>query len=150
MVIDNILKCASELTGSYGITGYKPNQVDIMALTTAKCLLINNDIEMFTNFMFIKEGLRFVNLSSNNIIQKSIFTPWGSSGKSKLQRADRDVIRRYYYTLSRPKPLYYCIKTHWYVNTVTYPTIDHALNWCKNFEITPTIWFNYHITNYTK
>lgn len=145
MVIEKIAVRAAALTGAYGVTGHKPELVDAMAIALTRTELINQEIELFTHFCYQKEGDRFINLSGNCKLGRKVWAPWGSSGKGKLTRTERDVTRRYLLSLTRPKPLFFYQDHHWYVNTGKYKTLEWALEWGKNFSMTPTKWFEFHV-----
>lgn len=100
MVIERIAARAADLVGSYGTTGHRPELVDAVAIATARCTLINHELELFTRFCYQKQGERFVNLRGNCLIPRGVFTPWGRKGK--LTRTEGDTVRRYLLSLRRP------------------------------------------------
>ena len=141
MVIEKIAVRAAALTGSYGVTGHKPELVDAMAIATARSALVNCELELFTHFVYQKQGERFVNLRSNCQIPRGIFTPWSSKGK--LTRTEGDTVRRYLLSLRRPSPLYHYQGRRWYVNTAKYSTLEWALEWGNRFAMTPERWLEF-------
>jgi hypothetical protein len=143
MTIQRIAIRAAELTGSYGVTGYKPELVDAMAIATARATLANQELALFTHYCYVKVGERFVNLYGNCYVRQ--WTPW--SRKGKLTRAEGDTVRRYLLSLRRPSPLYRYSERNkrWWVDTVKYKTLEWALEWCESFAITPEKWVEYWV-----
>lgn len=145
--IVNAVNRAANLTGSYGTTGIYPELVDATIIASARCELVNQELNLFTRFCYQKQDVRFINLRSNCQIPKGVWTPWGSSGKSLLTRTERDTTRRYLLSLARqrPKPLFFYHARHWHVDTIKYTTLELALEWVHLFRLTPTIWLDFII-----
>ena len=141
MVIEKIAARAAALTGAYGVTGHKPELVDAMAIATARCSLVNSELELFTHFVYQKQGERFVNLRGNCLIPRGVWTPWSRQGK--LTRTEGETVRRYLLSLRRPAPLYHYHGRSWYVNTAKYSTLEWALEWVHHFRMTPEKWLEF-------
>lgn len=149
MTIDRILARAMETTGSYGNYGVKPEMVDAETIALGSCKLINQEIELFIRFVFRRfDNGRWLHIQANGQIPKGVWTPWGSSGKSRLTRAERDTVRRYLLSLHTPKPPYplffYQEKARrWYVDTLRFSDLDDGLAWLERYKMTTSVWFEY-------
>jgi hypothetical protein len=145
-MIDKIVARAAELTGAYGNFRTAPERVDAETIALARCTMINQELDLFVRFCYRQsEQGRYVNLRSNSQLPKGVWAPWGSSGKSGLTRTERDVLRRYLFSLNTPRPprpLFFYGQRHWHVNTVIYPTVGDALQWLERFKLTPANWFD--------
>ncbi len=146
MSLDKFVDRAATLIGAYGNFRTAPELVDAETIALARCTMINHELQLFIHFCYSQsEQGRYVNLRSNSQVPKGVWAPWGSSGKSGLTRTERDVTRRYLFSLITPRPprpLFFYGQRHWHVNTVVYPTVEEALQWLGRFKITPTAWFD--------
>jgi len=148
MSMDKFVVRAAELTGAYGNYKTAPELVDAETIAAARCTLANQELELFTHFCYQQdERGRFINLAGNAQIPSGVWAPWGSSGKSKLTRTERDVMRRWLLSFAgeRPKPLFFYVPTmrRWFVNTPTWDTLTLALAWVNRHEMTPKDYLKY-------
>jgi hypothetical protein len=146
MSLEKFVTRAAELSGAYGNFRATPERVDAETIAAARCQLANQDIELFVHFCYRQsDNGYFINLAGSSQIPTGVWTPWGSSGKSKLTRSERDIVRAWLLSLKRqhgPRPLFYYVvdERRWHVDTFRYPTLEEALQWLKEYKITPKVW----------
>lgn len=143
--LNNFLDRAAMDVGAYGNHRTSHDLVDAESIATARCQLVNGELESFTRYCYQQQGSWFVNLSGNSQIPTGVWSPWGSSGKGRLSRMERDVVRAWLNALSKnrgPKPLFFYNTTsrRWYVDTTRYPTIQDALIWLQNNKLDAKSW----------
>lgn len=143
--MDKFLVRAQLDVGAYGNYRTSHDLIDAEAIAAARCALVNGEMETFTHFCYQKEGNWFRNLSGNSQIPSGTWAPWGSSGKGRLSRMERDTVRAWLNALARnkaPKPLYFYSRSarRWHVDTLRYPTLDDALEWLRRTQLDPKTW----------
>jgi hypothetical protein len=149
MKLEQFVTRAAELTGAYGNFRTVPERVDAETIAAARCQLANQDIELFIHFCYRQsDSGYFINLAGNSQIPTGVWTPWGSSGKSKLTRGERDILRAWLLTLKRnhgARPLFYYVsgERRWHVDTFRYPTLEEAVRWLADYKITPKTWLHF-------
>lgn len=149
MNLEKLVGRAAQLTGAYGNFRTAPERVDAETIAAARCQLANHDIELFIHFCYRQSDTGyFINLAGNSQIPTGVWTPWGSSGKSKLTRGERDIVRAWLLALKRnhgARPLFYYVadERRWHVDTFRYPTLEEALQWLAAYKITPKTWLHF-------
>jgi hypothetical protein len=148
MSLDKFVVRAAELTGAYGNYRTAPELVDAETIAMARCTLANQELELFTRFCYQQDvNGRFINLAGNTQIPVGVWCPWGSSGKSKLTRTERDVMRKWMLSFSgeRPRPLFFYASAmrRWHVNTSSWDTLTLAMAWVNRHELIPKDYLKY-------
>lgn len=143
--LDKFLDRAALDVGAYGNHKTSHELVEAEAIAAARCQLINGELDAFTRFCYQQQGSWFVNLSGNTQIPSGTWTPWGSSGKGRLSRMERDVVRAWLKALARqrgPKPLYFynASSRRWHVDTTRYQTLQDALGWVASVQLDAKTW----------
>ncbi len=149
MVIEKLAARAMELTGAYGVTGHHPDQVDAVAIATARCALIRQSLELFTMFCYQQNAHGvFVNLSGNTGIPTGVWTPWGSAGKprgsrekqrAQLTKDERLIVRTWLVGLKKdrrfPVFFYHAPARRWHVDTTRYHDLSDAMGWLDRNQL---------------
>ena len=143
--LDKFLVRATLDTGAYGNHRTTHDLVDAEGIAAARCKLVNAEVESFTRFCYQQIDGWFCNLSGNTQIPSGTWAPWGSSGKGRLTRHERDIVRAWLNALAGvrgPKPLYFYSRSarRWHVDTVRYPTLEDALEWVKHNQLDTKTW----------
>ncbi len=143
--LDKFLVRAQLDVGAYGNYRTTHDLVDAEAIAEARCTLVNGELESFTHFCYQKLSGWFVNLSGNTQIPTGVWAPWGSSGKGRLTRMERDTVRAWLHALNRGrglKPVYVYASSarRWHVDTTRYPSLDAALEWLSANKIDAKTW----------
>ena len=143
--LDKFLDRAALDVGAYGNHRTAHELVEAEAIAAARCQLVNGELEAFTRFCYQQQGSWYVNLSGNTQIPTGTWAPWGSSGKGRLSRMERDIVRAWLNALARqrgPKPLYFYSNAsrRWHVDTTRYPTVQDALAWVENNRLDAKLW----------
>jgi hypothetical protein len=145
--LDKFLDRAALDVGAYGTHRTAHDLVEAEAIAGARCQLVNGELEAFTRFCYQKQGSWFVNLSGNTQIPTGTWVPWGSSGKGRLSRLERDTVRSWLNAQARqrgPKPLYFYNRSsrRWHVDTGRYQTLDEALGWVQSNRLDGGLWLS--------
>lgn len=143
--LDKFLDRAALDVGAYGNHRTAHDLVEAEAIASARCQLVNGELEAFTRFCYQQHGNWFVNLSGNSQIPTGTWSPWGSSGKGRLSRLERDIVRAWLNALGRqrvPRPLYFYSKAsrRWHVDTVRYQTLQDAIGWVESNKLDAKLW----------
>lgn len=143
--LDKFLVRAQMDVGAYGNYRTTHDLVDAEAIAEARCTLVNGELESFTRFCYQQQGSWFVNLSGNSQIPTGVWAPWGSSGKGRLTRMERDTVRAWLHALNRRqtlKPVYFYSPSsrRWHVDTTRYPTVESALKWLNSNRLGAKTW----------
>jgi hypothetical protein len=145
MNLEELVGRAAQLTGAYGNFRTAPERVDAETIAAARCQLANQDIELFIHFCYRQSDTGyFINLAGNSQIPTGVWTPWGSSGKSKLTRGERDIVRAWLLALKRnhgARPLFYYVaeERRWHVDTFRYPTLEEACSGSRPTKSPPRL-----------
>lgn len=143
--LDKFLVRATLDVGAYGTARTSHAMAEASTIAEARCTLVNGELISFTRFCYEQVGGWFCNLSGNTTIPTGVWAPWGSSGKGRLSRMERDVIRAWLNALARqraPKPLYFYSTSsrRWHVDTTRYPSLADALDWVKTNRLDASTW----------
>jgi hypothetical protein len=138
---------AAALSGAYGTARTTPERIDAQALAQLVVELVNQELELFAHHCYKTNAQgRFLHILADGQLCSGNWCPWGSSGKSQLTRTQRDTVRRWLLLLEqnhlRPVWQYYPKTRRWYVNLHRYPTLDQALVWLSNHQLTAEEWLN--------
>jgi len=147
--LDRFLVRAQLDVGAYGNHRTTHDLVEAEAIAAARCTLVNGEMETFTHFCYQQVGGWFCNLSGNSQIPTGTWAPWGSSGKGRLTRMERDTVRAWLHALNRGrglKPVFFYSQSsrRWHVDTMRYPSIESALEWLKGNQLDPKTWLRIH------
>lgn len=135
--------------GAYGNHRTAHELVNAETIAAARCQLVNGELASFTEFCYEQVDGWFVNLSGNSQIPTGVWAPWGSSGRGRLSRLERDITRLWLKALAqqakktgKAKPLFFynAGSRRWHVDTVTYPTVEDARRWLEASALTPKTW----------
>lgn len=143
--LDKFLVRAQMDVGAYGNYRTTHDLVDAEAIAGARCVLVNGELESFTHFCYQKVDGWFCNLSGNTQIPTGVWAPWGSSGKGRLTRMERDTVRAWLHALNRRqgmKPVYFYVPAsrRWHVDTTRYSTVESALEWLNANRLGAKTW----------
>lgn len=143
---------AAKVAGTYGATRMTPERHDAETRVAPLVKTINLALEAFVHFCYVDNVAgTLVNVMAHGAIPRGVWTPWGSSGKSGLTRAQRDAARAWLLWLDAHKrrPLFWYMseERRWYIDLQLYPTLDEALAWLSAHPMTPAIYLNLLATN---
>jgi Uri superfamily endonuclease len=145
--LEKFVERAAIEVGAYGNHRTAHDLVDAETIAAARCQLANGELDSFTRFCYQREGNWLVNLSGNSQIPSGTWAPWGSSGKGRLSRLERDVVRLWLTALSKqrgPKPLYFYSDSsrRWHVDSLRYPALEDALKWLADNQLNAKLWLH--------
>lgn len=144
MSYERITERAIEAIGTYGHLRTPPAQVHPMLAAKLSAAAADHQLELFAHWCYQQHDGIWLALYPSGMIRPKVFTPWGSSGKSKMSRTDRDVLAMWLREKrNRPyfAPWYYLSeRNRWYVDLMRYPTEGAALGWLKSNKIEPGDW----------
>ena len=149
MRLEKFVERAATLSGAYGNFRTAPELVDAETIAAARCQLAHQTIELFIYFVYQQEetGI-FRNLTGNSLIPSGVWTPWGASGKSKLTRGERTVVRSWLMLLKHTRrfPVFFYVapSRRWAVDTFRYPTLEEALAWLNANRLDAKTWLTLH------
>lgn len=143
MTLERIVNRAAEAVGVYGHLRTTPGRVDAMALATLSAQAADQQLDLFARWCFQKHDGLFVNILPDGQIARG-WTPWGASGKSKMSKPDRRILRRWLVALGERRhfpPWFYSTKSHrWYADVGRYDDEGDALAWLAKHRINPKDW----------
>lgn len=145
MSMERIVNRAAEFTGTYGNVRITPGEVDALGLAQLSAQSAGQQLELFAHWCYQRnEQNRFIHILPNGQIPSGAWTPWGASGKSKMTRTDRDILRRWLWAEREnrhfPPWFYYPNQRRWYVDLMRYDSLEDALRWLARHPINPRDW----------
>lgn len=145
---EKVVNRAADFTGSYGHTRTAPERSDALALAALSAKAADQQLELFARWCYEQAtpGGIYVNVLADGQIPTGAWTPWGASGKSKMTRTDRDILRRWLLTMQQGRhfPLWFYRPENrrWHVDLFRYADLTEALNWLSRHPIHPQDWLN--------
>jgi hypothetical protein len=148
--LERVVNRAAEVTGVYGHLRTTPDRVDALALATLRARAADQQLELFARWCYRLHEGQLVHIMPDGQIPAGQWTPWGSSGKSKMTKTDRRILRRWLVGLSQhrhfPPWRYQSAERRWYVDLVRYPTEADALAWLAKYRIAAADWLNLRLS----
>lgn len=145
--MEKVVNRAVEFTGAYSNHRVAPAQVDNLALAQLSATDAMHKMQTFAHWCYERtDAGAFVHILPNGQIPSGAWVPWGASGKGKMTRTDRDVVRRWLCVLRDrrhfPPWFYYTDQRRWYVDLMRYDSVVEALDWLTKHPIHPRDWLN--------
>lgn len=147
MTLETVFNRAVEFTGAYANVRAAPAQVEHLSIAALSATDATHRMEAFALWCYERdERGRLVHILPNGQIPSGRYTPWGASGKSRMTRTDRDVLRRWL-CIERnarrfPPWFYHADQRRWYVDLMRYDELSEALTWLAKHPIQPRDWLN--------
>ena len=145
---EKVVNRAADFAGSYGHTRTAPERSDGLALAALAAKAADQQLELFARWCYEQAtpGGSFTHILPDGQIPTGVWTPWGASGKSRMTRTDRDILRRWLLALQQGRafPLWFYRKDarRWYVDLTRYGDLTEALDWLKRHPIHSQDWLN--------
>jgi hypothetical protein len=145
--MEAIVNRAADFLGTYGNVRVKPGEVDHLAIARLRAQNANDRLVEYAHWCYQRnEHGRLAYVLPSGQIPSGSAVPWGASGKLKMTRSDRDILRRWLWAMREhrqfPPWFYHMAERRWYVDFMRYDCLPDALDWLKKHPISPMDWIN--------
>lgn len=147
---ENVVIRAADVAGTYGRKRVTPSRVDALALATLSAQAARQQLELFAKWCYVQHDGQFVHIMPTGQIPSGGWTPWGSSGKSKMTKIDRAILRRWLLAQRAerhfPPWLYHEDERRWYVDLMRYDNVTPALSWLNTYSLDGRAWLGMRLS----